>query len=193
MNRKIKNIIIVFILFLIILILLLIFLQNQKNKMDKIEEKLAYINSDEWNDETYPNGMPKLFRTYKGKLTAQNMGKSIYYFTTEVIPSYYSKLKEGTNDEISSYYQSNSGIIEIDTGINNKQDFQQLILSIQKLQANELILDSFKIDKDNIKSSGNYTDAILYITYEESDEIGFNVRIYNNLKENSSSLVYTAL
>ena len=39
----------------------------------------------------------------------------------------------------------------------------------------------------------NAIETTLYITYENSQEIGFSVKIYNSIKEDSSSLVYTVL
>ncbi len=193
MCDKVKKVMIFLVIFLIILIVFLIFLQIENNKKSKVEEKLEYINSDEWNDEVYPRGMPQLFRMYKGKLTAQTMGKSIYYFTTEFVPEYYKQLKDATKDKISSYYNANSEIIAKNTGIENEQDFQNLVVSIQCLSSDTLTLDSFRIDKENIKVSNQCTETILYITYKENTEIGFNVRINNRMERNESSLLYTAI
>lgn len=162
-------------------------------RKDSTTERVEYINNNEWNQEVYPEGMPKLVRAYQGKLTAQNMGKSIYYFTTDTIPKYYSKLKNANDSEIFSYYNANSRLILIETGINDQQDFKELIASIQVLNSDELTFDSFRIDKDNIEAFGKYTETTLYITYQKNVEIGFNVKIYNTQQKEASSLVYTAL
>lgn len=193
MNKKIKHIMFFLVILLLILFFLLIFVKRKNNRIEKIEEKLQYINNDEWNNEIYPDGMPKLFRSYSGELTAQNMGKSIYFFTMEIIPKYYAELKNANDKEILSYYNANVEIIARETGIEKKQNFQDLIVNVQKLNAKELIFSSFRIDKNSIQSSNQYTEATLYITYQENEEIGFSMKINASTKEKSNSIIYTAL
>ena len=192
MNKKIKNIIILLTILLVVLIIFLIFFQ--KKKFQSSEVRLEDIKNDKWNDEVvYPDGMPKLFRNYSGEMNAINIGKSMYYVTTIVIPKYYTSLKTATDTQVSEYYNQNLKEIMIDIGINDEQDFKKFIATIQNLTTNKLTLNSFRIDKDKIDKKSSYTKTTLYITYEGNDEIGFNVKICNSVKKDTSSLIYTAL
>lgn len=193
MNKKIRSIIIISIMVLIVLTGALIYTFYTNVELIESETTLEYIKNDDWNEEAYPDGMPKLYRSYSGSLTAKNMGKSIYYVTTKVIPKYYTELKSATEAEIAEYYNKYAKIINIDIGIGKQQDFVDLIKSIQNLSADELKFESFRIDKEKISKKNSYTEAVLYITYQNNEEIGFNVRIYNSIKQDVSTLTYTAL
>lgn len=194
MDKKVKRIMIgLFLILLILLIVVLIILQNQKVDSKAVKRDLSYINNNEWNDEIHPNGMPKLVSLYRGKLTAQNMGKSMYYFATDVLPTYYDELKDAKEQKILSFYNTNAKLIAKETGIENEQDFETLIENIRKLNAEHLVLESFRIDKDKIEPSSKSTEAILYITYQGNDEIGFNLKIYSALRNEISSLVYSVM
>ena len=78
-KQILKNIIVLLIISVILITILLI--MNFMSQESKSRKKLYYINSEEWNNELYPEGMSKLFRYYSGELKSKNIGKSIAYIT----------------------------------------------------------------------------------------------------------------
>lgn len=189
----IKMIKILILIFIILCFVLGVVSFSNKGKNDLLEQ-LEYINDDnQWNDEEYPYMSYMLFIEYAGNLSAENMVKSMSHVANYVIPKYYKELKNASEAKILKYYNKNYDAIQVDIGINESEDFKDLILSIQSLETDELIFSSYRVNKDEIKTRTGYTETTFYITYEENEEIGFNVKIYNKVKQNSSSLVYTAL
>lgn len=196
MKEKIKRILILLGIVLCVLILgwICYYIKNQ----DVIEAKqnLEYINdSNQWNREEvrYPERASSIKNIYEGELTIKDIGKSMYYFTTEVIPKYYNQLKDADENAVLEYYAVNSKIIAIDTGIDNEEDFSSLIKVVQKLNSESLTLDSFMIDKNNTKAKSGYTETILCITYKDNEEIRFRVKIHNQIKKEASTLIYSRL
>lgn len=186
-NKIIKKIFIFCILILAIIILLILI--NNINEND-IEEKLKYINGTEWNDEIYPEGMPTLFRLYEGKLTSQNIGKSIFYAITEVFPKYNRELKEATNDQIKKYYEKNKSEIFKSIGSVSETEFILLVNEIKSLAIDKYELESFYIDIDSIIIKNGYLKSNLYIKYKNSEEIYVKIQVLNDFKTDTSSVKY---
>lgn len=196
MEKKIKKMLILLGILLCILVLGWIGYYLKNRDVIEAKQNLKYINdSNQWNREEvrYPERASSIKNVYEGELTIKDIGKSMYYFTTEVIPKYYNELKGADENAILEYYAKNSEIIAIDTGIDNEEDFDNLIQIIQKLNSENLTLDSFTIDKDKTKAKSSYTETILYITYKDNEEIGFRIKIYNQIKKDASTLIYSRL
>lgn len=196
MEKKIKKMLILLGILLCILVLGWICYYIKNQDVIQAKKNLEYINdSKQWNREEvrYPERASSIKNVYEGELTIKDIGKSMYYFVTEVIPKYYNELKGADKNAILEYYAKNSEIIAIDTGIDNEEDFGSLIQVIQKLNSESLTLDAFTVDKDNTKAKSSYTETILYITYEDNKEIGFRVKIYNQIKKDASTLIYSRL
>ena len=194
-KSKVKNILIVLFVMLIILVIMLLILLNQSSSTNnEALEKLNYINDvDEWDDETiYPDYAAALGRSYEGDLAIKSMGKSMYYVATEVFPLYYQELKDSSYDEIIQYFEENEKLIYVNLAIGNETTFVKLIQELQDLSGDSIVWSEYRIDLDSIKVGSNYTKAVLYITYENNDEISFNLKINNKVSEDCSTIVYTA-
>ena len=195
MGKKIKYIMLILVSLLIVLIMFyILYIYNNREEI-KAQKNLEFINnSEKWDYEVkFPNRASNIKNVYEGDLSIKDIGKSMYYFTTQVLPKYYLQFKNSSEEDIVSYFNENSKIIAIDIGVENQDDFIEIIESIQNLNSGSLTLESFRIDKDFIKAKSDYTETVLYITYQGNEEIGFDVKINNKIKENSSSIEYTAL
>ena len=194
-KSKIKKILIIlFVVIVILVALLLILLNKSTEETDIIAEKLDYINNDdEWDDETiYPDYAAALGRSYEGDWTVKSIGKSMYYVATEVFPEYYQDLKTASESEITQYYEENEENIYINLAIEKESVFIKLIEELQELSGDSITWESFRIDLDSIKVGSSYTKAVLYITYENNEEIAFNIKINNTVSTDCSTIVYTA-
>lgn len=193
-KNKTKTRIILGTLLLIVLIIVISVIYSLSTaNLRQARKQLKYIVSEEWNNEKYPTGMPELIRNYSGQLKAQNIGKSINYVATKVIPNYNEKLKNVNEKEISKYFEKNSKIIETDIGIEKLQDFKNLINEInQKSTVQNLEFESYYIDENSINKSNKMTEANLYIKYKNCKEIEIQLKIYNDKSNIVSSIDYLA-
>ena len=190
-NKK-KIIIISIILFILLLTVLILFfkLSEKKDELNISKEKLVYINSAEWNNETYPKGMPAFVRAYSGKQTAQNLGKNVHYVVTELIPKYYKNLKDYSDKELKEYFEENRELILVNFGIKTERDFMNLMHEIFKVESSSFKLQNFYIDEDSIRKNEKNTKAVLYVKYEGSNEISINIKALNDVKVEESSVQY---
>lgn len=192
-KKKYKKIIMIYIgilLFIILFLIGILSLVNNTSIEKKVENKLTYINGNEWNNETYPEGMPKFFRYYSGGLTAKNIGKSIYYISTEAIPRYNLELKEFSDEEIKDYYDKNKSAIFLELGDISKDKFVSFINEIKKIELENFEIEKFYIDSDSIVKENNSTKANLCIKYKGANEILIKIRALNSFKQECSSIKY---
>ena len=194
-TKKSKIIFLILILLLIIFILgmILLILSVRPTTEELASEKLAYINdSTQWEDETiYPDHAAAFGRAYRGNLEIMSIGKSMYYVATEVLPTYYTELKDATDEEIDEYYDKESESIGIDLAIKNRTKFVNLVKELQKLSGDTLTLESYRIDLDTIITGANYTRAVLYIKYQGNDEIPINITANNVISSKYSTVEYS--
>ena len=156
------------------------------------EERLEYIYSDEWNSEPYPLKMNYIIRNYQGNLKAQNMGKSIYYTETVVFPKYYKKLRKASEEKIKNYYTRNAEEIKKDFGIEQEEDFCDLIENLQRLQKRKIEFESSQIESLYVQKKDDRVETVLYVKYKNCVEIGFYLRVLNQPDINYSPIQYTA-
>lgn len=179
------------ILVLILIILLIISIFNNSNVINA-KNRLDYIYSDEWNDEKFPDGMPKFYRSYEGKLTAENIGKSIYYVVNELIPNYNNTFNGKSDNEITQFYNENKEEIALLLGINDINDFKDFINKILEINSSEQTeLEEFFIDGESIKSIASYSTADLHIKYKENEEIIVKIKVLRNKSNEISSIQYS--
>lgn len=189
-KRKIIRLIILLLIILIILLTIFLYIKV-KNRPTEIEQKFQYINSDEWNGELYPEGMPKLFRSYSGNLTCQNIGKSFNYVVNDVIPNYSKMLKDHDETYIKTYFDENKEDIAMDVGIKNSEDFYNFIEKIKEsIKIDDVEFESFYIDTDSIKQQSNITKTKLCIKYKNCDQLDINIKISGNKNQKSSAIEY---
>lgn len=186
-NKIIKKISILCVLILIIMLLIILINNIQENK---VTEKLNYINGTEWNDEIYPEGMPIVFKLYDGKLTAQNIGKSIYHVVTEIFPKYNMELKGFTNDQIKKYYEKNKNEIFKSIGNISEIEFISIINEISTLTKEKYEIEAFYFDINSIVIRKGYLIADLHIKYKGCEEFFVEIQVLNDFKADSSSVKY---
>lgn len=187
--KKIEKILLILLVIIFILGIVIIYIsKNDKTVLSK--EKLDYIYSEEWNDEIFPEGMPKFFREYDGNLTAQNIGKSISHVTNEIIPQYNKLLKDKNEEQIKEYFNLNQDVIALDLGINEENEFIQFINEISKIDLSNFELEKYYIDEETIYSNSTYATGDLYITYKECEEISLKIKVDRDKHANISSIKY---
>lgn len=197
-NKKKKMIIrrIIKISLIVLIILLVITTFYYIKNKDKIItlDNLTYINNDtEWESGTvFPEGISALGRAYTGEMTVKDITKSMLYFSNSVIPRYYINLKNASDDEIRKYYEKNKELIYIDIGINELEDFIEIIKVIQKFKTENLNLESYRIDIDTIRTQNANVFSTLYLKYEGNDEINFTTKVEYYKKEDHSTVIYKA-
>lgn len=193
-KSKIKKRIFMSVAFLIILLIILLGIMAYYVLADKnynARKEMIYINSEKWNGETYPDGMPNLYRNYSGSLTCQNIGKSFYYVVNEVIPQYISECKNYNEDELKHYFEKNSENIALSVGITKYDDFRAFINKLKEvIKTEDIKFESFYIDDDTVKKASNVTRANLCIKYENCNELVLFIKINGSKKTNSSAIEY---
>lgn len=186
-RKKFVKILIIFMILLIFCMSVILYITSKNSSQTQIE----YINSDEWNGELYPDGMPNLFRNYSGSLTCQNIGKSFYYVTNTVIPKYAKECKNYTQTQIEEYFENNKESIALDIGIRKKEEFYDLITKINNLtDLSELEFEKFYINAETVNKQSGVTKADLCIKYKNCDVLTLNVRINSSKTSNVSAVKY---
>lgn len=186
--KKIKFII-KFSIILLIFTGVIILIINNNNK-NNLEDKLKYINSNEWNNERYPENMPILLEAYKGDLKAQNIGKSLYYVANEYFPKINLELQGSNEKDIRKYYNNNSKEISMMLGSINEDEFVLLVNEILKIKTSGAKFEKYYLDIESIVSKKDITNGDLYIKYENSDEIRIKISVINYFKDQVSSVKY---
>ena len=137
-------------------------------------EKMDYIKgenvSDDINTIYFSDYWKEVYDSYEiSYIEKQNILKSVYYVSTEVVPNYYKKLKDASNEEIENYFYKNKDVIYIDIGIDNCDDFNNFIRSIKENVNSEV---------SNLK----YIQAAIYDVYEEDGKMFLKIYItYKNV------------
>ena len=185
MKRK-RRILILLILVLLMCMITLIIIKNQ---LRTPEENLKYINSNEMDKGTVsPEMIHVVIASYEGELNPKAISKSTYYFINYVIPEYLNECKNDSKTD--KYFEKNKDKINLDIGINNKDEFKNLIQEIKKLSG-KLEFESSRFDKDNINKESYNLKTILYVKYKNNSEISFNVTISNKIYNNKSSIKFS--
>lgn len=187
--RKIKTCLLLLMILVVILIIAIIYIYKNDSNNEEIS-KLRYIYNQEWNDEVFPKGMPEFIRNYEGELTAQNIGKSIYYVITDSIPMYNKTLSDKSDEQLKEYFQNNKVGISVDFGIENELDFIRLIKEIEKIYSEEFELEKFYIDESSIIPTLTNTTADLYIKYKDCEEVKLKIKVSSDKNNNMSSIKY---
>lgn len=190
-KKRIKKVIIFLCLLLIICLACIAYIYFTDEEL-VAKRKLDYINGEEFNSELYPEGMPLFFRTTTGSLTAQIMGKAIYYITTDLIPNkYYPMCKQMDEDALKIYYGENQELITIELGINHQEEFISFMTELKKLEKENIVFEEYYIDQETIKSKNGKTSANLCIKYNDCEEIVFLITTLTTTSEKSSPIKIT--
>lgn len=186
--KNLKNIIIILI-FLVIIAFNVILLKINISQINTVQYDLEYINSDEVPEGIEsPKFIGKTFSQYSGNVKAISVSKACYMFATEILPEY---RKACAEEDITRYYNKHAGNIFILTGIQTQDDFSSLIEEIKKLDE-DLIFESYRFDFNNISINNDYIIAKLYIKYKSCDEVMVNVKIYNQVYADRTSICFSS-
>lgn len=189
MNRKkIKKLILVLLIILIFMIIILKYISNKNDQSDLIFAEEEYEE-----DEEYPYNAYKLLMKYNGECSKKEIAKSFARFSKKKLPEYYKNLKNMSDDEIEKYFDDNFEEIYSVAGIEYSEDFNEIIKKLRLLNQDELKFESFRIDDENISEEIDGVSGILYITYENASELGFNIKIYNNIQDYDNFVMYSII
>lgn len=193
MKLKISKTKLIIILIVVILIIVLAILASRPSNVDTAQEELNYIyNDEEWKDETlYPENSAPLKRAYKGELSIRSAGKSMDYVAKEILPMYYAKLKNASRNTITKYYEKEAEAIYMNLLVENQNEFISIIERLQELTGDTITWESYRIDRNTIKTAEDYTKAVLYIKYKGNEEITFNIKFNNSQTKDASPVKYT--
>lgn len=159
----------------------------QRNQKKQIEKFINYINSDEIGSELQtPKFMHVVLATYKGKVEDLTILKSIMYFNNNIIPEIQKKCDNRIESKI--YYKNHNLQIAKQIGINNIEEFYQLVDKCNTLTENDKI-EYIKFDIDSIKKDDKGLNVTLLLKYNQSEEVGFNISILNNVYSNHTSVI----
>lgn len=159
----------------------------QRNQKKQIEKFMNYINSDEIGSELKtPKFMHVVLATYKGKVEDLAILKSIMYFNNNIIPEIQQKCDNKIESKI--YYKNHSLQISKQIGINNFDEFYEIVDKCNTLTENDEI-EYIKFDIDSIKKDNKGLNVILFLKYNQSEEVSFNILILNNVYSNQTSVI----
>lgn len=159
----------------------------QRNQKKEVERFMNYINSDEIGSEIKtPKYMHVVLATYKGKVEDLSILKSIMYFTNNIIP----EIQQKCNNKLESriYYKRHSLQISKQIGVNNIDDFYQIVYKCNMLTESDEI-EYIKFDIDSIEKDKEGLRADLYLKYKQSEEVRFNIKILNNTYADQTSVI----
>lgn len=174
----------------ILVLLIIIILLIDKKEENNYREVFQYINSDQWNEEKYPTGLPILIDVYEGELKAQNIGKSLFYVANEFIPEINSKLQGAKERDIRKYYNANKKEILMILGGINEEEFVLLVKEIIKIKYVDAKFEKYYFDIESIIGEKNSVTGDLNIKYENCDEIKIKINVIGYFKNEVSSVKY---
>lgn len=179
-----KKIIVIFLILIIILISLLLLMQ----KVKETEQKFEYIYSDSMNDGTFsPKMIHLVIAAYEGDVNPKAITKATYNFITDLIPKYINI--DNDESEIQKYFERNKEAIYLLVGIDNQDDFKNLMQEINKLSYNSEF-EKAEFDRETIKKNINNLTVTLKIKYANQEEISINMRINNSVSSSKPAIKF---
>ena len=190
-TRKKIIMLIIILAFCVLLFLTRILYILLTDELMSSKRNLDYINSEKWNNELYPEGMPAFFRASTGNITAQNMGKSIYHVVTELIPEYNKELKNTNEEKIKQYYEENKEIIRVELGIITEKNFIKFMEEVNKINVENIEFESYYIDINSIDTSTGKASAKLYVNYKNCEELVFKIIAARKISNNTAPIEFS--
>ncbi len=192
------------ILILIMLVMIVINILPKQNKKSEESEFLQmspdfrhdvskYLSESEnatsMNDEVIiAKNCYKFFEKYYNKISAKEIQENWDNFARNIVLKYSENIK--SENEIDDYFENNSEEIYLETGIENYDEFYNMIISIlDNSNSKKLKLESLEI-LEPITVDENYTYAKLKATYKGNININFNMKVFNEKNDNGLFIVY---
>lgn len=171
-----KKIYLIIIILILLIILGILFWNTQR--MNELGLSLEYINSDEISEEIKsPTNIHVVLAKYKGKIKPKTISKFSYNFAYNIIPSYADLIKQGKikiDDKL--FYFVNKDLILAQTGIDNYDEFNELIKKISVLNGN-LEVESYIIPISSVNPGMTELEAQLNIKYKDNEQISFYFKL----------------
>lgn len=190
MNKKILKILKMLTILLIILLLIVaaIKIYNRIVPGD-YQDDLVYDDASNKVDEVeYPYMAYTFFVNYNGEIETDDIVAYVYNVANNVIPNYYTNLKNSNTNEINTFFENNEKDIFDELGISDEKEFEDFILKLQQIDSEELIFKSYNVDEKSNKYTKSFSYFNLNIKYEDDNEITLNVTIRNKSSENNANL-----
>lgn len=185
--KKIKILIIICAILLVGISAIYILLKPNTRAYRELEEIKV---SNEMDDElVLPKGLYKLGAVYNGELSTEVICKSYNNLVTNVIPKYYKNCKSLNNDELKKFYEKNDKVIYIELGYESFNQFFNLIKEVETLSTDELVLESYELEKLSLEEKEDAFSMYLKIKYENNNEIILNSYVQKKLNEECTSIL----
>lgn len=180
-DKRIRNILIFFLVVnLIILLFAIISVINKEYKTIISDSNKKYIDNKiekEENKKGFKN-IEELYKNYKGEIPKSDISDKIKI----VVDQYFNILYENIikeNKDVVEYFNKNKESIKNRFGITDVEDFRNLIEQLQKLNCSVKDYYSYEVLDNSFSQDGNYTKCVLVYTYNNGQEIKFDLYIKN--------------
>lgn len=187
-KKKIKKMIIIFIIILFILIVAYF-----SNPIIIAQMKIKSINNSTLNKKVkIPEYINFVAELDTSNITSESIIKYYNNFAEKLIPKYYKKCNEMTQDEVSKYFDKNQTLIETELGITEKDTFVTFINSLKKIKGDSFILEKYYILDSTIQNKKNKIISYIGIKYENCEDIYFRTIIEKKYQEKRTSINFDA-
>jgi hypothetical protein len=189
MNKKIKKSLRILTILLILLLLIIFVIKIYNRIMIRIhQDDLIYDDSSNKIDEIeYPFMAYKFFVDYDGEIESDDIVAYVYNVANNVIPNYYTNLKNFSTKEIDSFFEENEKDILDELGT-SKEEFEEFILKIQQIDSENLIFKSYQVDTESLNYTQSFSYFDLIVEYEDGNKITINVKVRNKYSESNTNL-----
>ncbi len=193
-KKYIKITIFTFVILLILLITCIIIYNVLKGKNEPIYEE--NLEAQQEVDEEYlenqmiiPGEYNFLIRLYEGNVNENVFYSAIYKLVFEEIPEINANLKNKSIEEIENYYQNNKERIYSNLGIDNFEDYNEIVKEVSKLE--NITYKSSKFDTRSFaqNSETGYSSLNLEINFETSS-ISLKMFIINEIQDNKPKIKF---
>ncbi|MCI8965101.1 MAG: hypothetical protein HFJ43_01900 [Clostridia bacterium] len=192
-NKRIRKILIFFLVVnLIILLFAIISVINKEKDETKISNSNKKYIDNKSEIEEKKKGFKNieiLYKNYKGEIPKSNISDKIEIVANQ----YFNILFENIikkNKDVAEYFNKNKKSIKNRFGITNLEDFRSLIEQLQKLNCSVKDYYSYEVLENSFSQEENYTKCILVYTYNNGQEIKFDLYIKNTTLDENMKYIF---
>ena len=174
---------IILILIVICLIGIIVLGYNLREEEQKAVIPVAPVLDPKEDDVLNLSGFGVFFEKYSGNLTTSEVSKKLDEITTTILPQIFETVKNYNENELTTYYNENAGMIKESFGIQSKEDFSKFI---EKLKLTNLDLNTwYRLDllKDtfvDISEKNMYSYVEYEVSFKNEQKIKFSLYISRN-------------
>lgn len=177
-KKQRKNIILLILILLLTLIAILIGITIRKDKKPMQQERTApYVRP----EIKYPINFSEFSEQYSGNFSKDYIIEKITNFIYYIIDNK-KEINNLTTDDIEKKYTENQVYLK-DLGIENAEDYKNIILQIQKLNSDDLSCSYYEFDFESIDITSETTKVNVKIKFLGIDETIFNIEIKNKYEK----------